>query len=270
MPVLGASWNSQMVQRLQDALAAIAQVGGATIYGNALALSRLPQTVADAVFSATAYPSALQAIAVGDAPALRAAYRLALRAHLAVMMPTAAAVLVAGDAAAAAVYAHGKCSAADVARISQVLWWAAPGMVAISLQCIHSQLLVATGRSGALLRIELGLSVLSIAGSFAAMSFLGLGGIIAGHSTAQCLIQIPMLLILARAGLRWQDTVAELVRALVPALVAAFLALGVELWLGHGVGPWTRAMVVGGTVLLITGPCSAWAIRHPPQPPGIR
>jgi putative peptidoglycan lipid II flippase len=268
LPVLGASWNSQVVQRVQDGLAAFAQVGGATIYGNALALARLPQTVADAVFSATAYPAALQALAAGDGPGLRAAYRLALRAHLAVMVPVAVAVLVAGDAATEVVYAYGKCTPEDVARIAQVLWWSALGMVAISLQCVHSQLLVAAGQSAALLRAELGLSVLSIAGSLVALPLLGLGGIIAGHSAAQWLIQIPMLLVLLRVGLRWQDTVAELLRALLPVLPAVLLAEGVLAWLGDEASPWARALAAGGAVLLVTGPCSMWAIRHRPRPSG--
>lgn len=266
LPVLGASWNSQAVQRLQDALAAFAQVGGATIFGNALALARLPQTVADAMFSATAYPAALRALAEGDAGALGAAYRVALRVHLAVMVPTAVAVLVAGHAAAEAVYARGACTPADAARIAQVLGWTAPGMVAVSLQCVHAQLLVAAGRGAALLRIELGLSVLSIAGSLAALGPLGLGGIIAGHSAALCLSQIPMLLVLARIGLRWQDTLTELVRALLPALAAAAAAEAVVRWLGDGAGAWPRALAAGVTVLLITGPCSAWAIRNRPKP----
>lgn len=265
LPVLGTSWNSQGIQRLQDALAAFAQVGGATIFGNAVALARLPQTVADAMFSATAYPAALRAIADNDASALGVAYRMALRVHLAVMIPTAAAVLVAGHAVAEAIYAHGACSPADAARIGQVLWWAAPGMVAISLQCVHAQLLVAAGRGAALLRIEMGLSVLSIAGSLVALGPLGLGGIIAGHSAAMCLIQIPMLLVLVRIGLHWQDTLAELLRALLPAVLAALVAEMIVLGLGDGVGAWTRTLTTGVTILLITAPSSAWAILHRPK-----
>lgn len=260
-PVLGANGNSQVNQRTQDALAAVSVSGGTTIYGNAIALARLPQTIADSIFSSTAYARILQAIAAQDAAALRAAYRLALRLHLAVMVPVAAAVMLAGDAATEIVFAHGKCSLEDTRAIAAVLWWTAPAMVISSLQSVHAQILLAHGRTAAVLQVEMVFTLLSIACAAVLLPFVGLIGIVLGGSLAFTLIQVPMLRILAPTGLHWRDTVSELLRACLPLVLAVPLALWVDRLCGAST--WIRALVVGGIILAVTFPCSAWSIRKP-------
>lgn len=259
-PVFGANWNSQANQRSQDALAAMTFPGGATVYSNAYALARLPQTIADAMFGSTAYARIIHALATADTVALRSAYRLGLRVHFAVTVPVAAAVLLAADSAAEAVFAHGNCTVEDTRSIAAVLWWTAPGMVISSLQSVHAQVLLAHGRTGAVLRIELAFTVLSISLAALLLPFLGLLGIVVGGTVAFLLIQVPMLRLLPATGLRWQDGLAELLRACLPLLVA--LPLGS--WVGHlaGPSPWTRALAVGAAVLAVALPCSAWSVRR--------
>lgn len=259
-PVFVANWNSQANQRSQDALAAMAFAGGATVFGNAYALARLPQTIADAMFGSTAYASILKAVATADTVGLRVAYRLGLRVHLAVSVPVAGAVVLAGDAATQAVFAHGNCSIEDTRAIATVLWWTAPGMIITSLQSVHAQVLLAHGRTAAVLRVELVFTILSIVFAATLLPFLGLSGIVIGGTVAFIIIQVPMLRLLAATGLRWQDALAELLRACLP-LVPALLLGG---WVGHlaGSSPWARALVVGATVLAVTLPCSAWAVRR--------
>lgn len=262
-PVFGTNGNSQVNQRTQDALAAMAVTGGVTVFGNAYALARLPQTIADSIFSSTAYARLLQAIAANDTVALRAAYRLALRFHFAIMTPVAAAVLLAGDAATEIVFAHGKCSIEDTRAIAEVLWWTAPTMVITSLQSVHAQILTAQGRTAAVLLVEMAFTVLSIIFAASLLPFLGLSGIPIGGSVAFILIQVPMLRLLAPTGLRWQDTVSELLRACLPLVPAGLLAYGVSHLCGPS--PWIKACAVGGTILAVTLPCSAWAIIHRPR-----
>lgn len=257
-PAFAASWNSQLNQRIQDIIAAVVIIGGATIYGNAIALARLPQTIADALFSATAYPVALRAIAAHDPLALRFAYRLGLRVHLAVSVPVAVAVLIAAQAATSMIFAHGACTNADAQAIAQVLWWAAPGMVATSLQAVHANFLLAMGRTATGLRIELVLTILSLASALILLPWMHLSGITAGHALALIVIQVFMLRALGPIGLRWHDTLIELLRALLPALPAAALAY----WISSIVdtSPWIQSLTVGASILIITIPCSTWAI----------
>jgi peptidoglycan biosynthesis protein MviN/MurJ (putative lipid II flippase) len=258
-PVFGANWNSQANQRSQDALAAFSNTaGGVTLFGNALALARLPQTIADSIFSSTAYTRILHAIASSNTTALRSAYRLALRVHLAITVPVAAAVIVAGDAATQAVFAHGNCSVEDTRIIASVLWWTAPGIVISSLQSVHSQILLAHGRTAAVLRVELAFTVLSIALAALVLPYLGLPGITIAGTIAFVLIQVPMIRLIASTGLHWEDTVSELLRACLPVLPACLIAV----WAGDFCGPsaWVRSLMVGGIILAVSLPCSAWAI----------
>jgi peptidoglycan biosynthesis protein MviN/MurJ (putative lipid II flippase) len=259
-PAFAASWNSQANQRSQDLLAAWWILGGATIYGNAVAVARLPQTIADALFSSSAYPVALRAIARNDQTELRAAYRLALRVQLAVSMPAAVAVLVAGEAAARMIYAHGLCTDADALAIGAVLRWLAPAMVAGSLQSVHAQLMLALGKTPVALRVELMLTVLSLVAGVAFLPGMGLAGITAGHALAMLLIQIPMMRALASAGLRGSDLLAELAWAAVPAAIACVIGFAVKSWVSQS--PMIESLVVGATILVITVPCSIWGVLH--------
>lgn len=260
-PVFGANWNSQANQRFLDALAAFSITGGATLFGNALALARLPQSIADSIFSATAYPHVLHALAAKDVPALRTAYRLALRVHFAVTVPVAAAIIVAGDAATQVMFLHGNCTIEHTNAIAGILWWAAPGIVISSFQSVHSQILLASKLTGGVLRIELAFTVLSISLAALALPYFGLPGITIGGTVAFVVIQLPMIRLLAKTGLQWKDTLNELLLAFLPVVPAFLLAS----WVNNLCGSSTnlvRSLAVGGTILAVTVPCSAWAIRR--------
>lgn len=257
-PVFGANWNSQANQRYLDALAAMSMTGGATLFGNALALTRLPQSIADAIFSATAYPHVLHALAAHDVNALRTSYRLALRVHFAITVPVAASIWVAGDAATEMMFLHGNCTLEHTRAISEVLWWAAPGIILSTFQSVHSQILLASKRTAGVLTIELGFTVLSISCATLAMPYFGLAGITIGGTIAFVTIQVPMIRLLQQTGLHWKDSVGELLRAFLPVVPAFLLAS----WVNHlcGSTSWVRALSVGATILAVTLPCSAWAI----------
>lgn len=237
LPIFLASLNAQACGVIDQSLAAWWQVGGLTMLSAALAVARLPQTVADSVTGAAGYGMMCNAAAAvkasqDDAVArqrMAAAFRTLIRLQAMFVLPAAAFVLVSHGPIIEFLYQRGKFGEAEALMTAHILAFYPLCAVGQSLQSVQVSMLVTLGRAAVALRYEIILTVLSAGLDVAFLFMFGLPGIVASTGVAVTVVGLMIYFAIVRLGVGIElrdlgDTLRRPLLAAAAAVVAAWLA----------------------------------------------
>ncbi|MEI7632808.1 MAG: lipid II flippase MurJ [bacterium] len=274
LPIFLASFNAQASGLIDQSFAAWWKVGGLAILGAALAVVRLPQTLADSVMISTSYgmmTHAVSQVKLCNDPAHRARMSFVFR-HLVnlqcfIVLPAAAFTLVYHESIAEFLYMRGKFGPDDAQRTGAILAWyslCAPGQL---MQGVQVPILVALGRASVALRYEILLTVMSAVLDYALLPFFDLPGIVisTGISVSVAGLFIYRALCRMNVGIAYGDIWLAAARpfgALLATLVAGLAALLVMKLSSPGIGAFWK-MFIGGGVMACVFYGLMWL--YPPQ-----
>lgn len=249
LPIIMASFNAQAMAIIDQTMAAWWQVGGLGLLATALAVGRLPHTVAESLSHSLGYRAMLDAVSAcqnglaGGREALVAAFRKLALAQAAIIAPAILFVALFPHEIVNFLFQRGTFSVEDAARTAEILRWLPACALGLMLQSIQVQILVAWGAAATALRTELVLTALSALLNLAFLPILGLPGLIVSTALSVTLVGLFLFRVLQRVTgvIRWSDLLEGLRPLAMPLLAALTIALVMRLGLP---ADWHRAAVV--------------------------
>ncbi len=259
IPIILASFNAQAMAIIDQTMAAWWQVGGLGLLATALAVGRLPHTVAESLAHSLGYRMMLEAVSAcqnrrPDGPsALTAAFKKLALTQAAIILPAVLFIVFFPHEIVALLFQRGTFSPADAAQTSEILRWLPACAVGLMLQSIQVQILVAWGAAATALRTELVLTFLSALSNFAFLPFLGLPGLIASTALSVTLVAFFLFGVLQRVTgvIHWRDLADALLPLAMPLAAALLVTLGLRILLPQGMNRALQVFLPGGLIAAV-------------------
>ncbi len=253
-PGLVGAGMTQISQQIDIIIISFLPASTASILYFAERVNQLPLGIIGVSVGTALLPTLSRHIQAGEPAEARAALNRALEYALALTLPAALGLAVAGGPIIATLYQHGAFDAAATAATSQALAAYAVGLPAFVLLKLLTPPFFAMGDTTTPLRVALVSIAINLALNLAFMQPLQHLGPALASSIASWINIAVLAVILHRRGLMAWD--ARLKRA-VPLMGAAGLVMGVAVWLAQQTiyqpmaGGWVTRLIGLGAVIVI-------------------
>lgn len=202
LPILGASFNAQAMSIIDQTMAAWFSVGGLALLSIALAVARLPHTVADSATMASCYRGMLDAVArvranrsAENKAMVGKSFQQMFEIQSLIIAPSAIGILLCSGAIVEILFQRGKFGAEEAGMAAAILAVYPLAAFGTMMQGVQVQIFVALGRSADVLKYELALTAFSALLNIAFLPFFGLPGLVLSTGVS---ITIVALLIFRR------------------------------------------------------------------------
>ncbi len=247
-PIFLASLNAQAMHLIDQWMAAWWVPNGLVLLSLALAVARLPHTVADQAMMAVGYRPLLRAVETGDTvlgEEARGAFRRLVGLQAMVVFPAMLVILAAAEPSIRVLFERGAFLREDSANTAAILRLFPLVSLGVMIQVAQVQMLVVLGRARLALEAEVVLTGLSVLLNLAFLPVMGLPGLILSTGLAQSLVVVWIAGRLMRFGVRLGDFLWPLAVPAAGLVVLLPMALGVVSLMGSASPLAVVAAVVG-------------------------